>query len=504
MESAILGLRLGLFVVFAVSGAAKAVNRRGTRTAAADLGVPAQFAVVAGVVLPSLELAIAALLLPVATARLAAGIGAATLLVFTVVLGVNLARGRRPACNCFGALSRKPISGRSVARNVLLVAAAVAVALSDGGSSVPRSLADASGLELLVGAVLAALTAIVAAQGWAVFHLLRQHGQLLLRVEELEQHPTLEAPARPVPVQAQVDGLPVGTNAPEFALPGLHGEMMTLAALRATGRPVLLLFSDPGCGPCTTLAPDIARWQREHADVLRVVLVSAGPVDKNRAKAAEHGLAEVLLDPDVAVATAYRFNGTPGAVLVDIRGQIASPVVSGAPAITSLVERLTRRVPVQLSAGASDHNLHHEHVPPLEGLPIGAPAPEFRLPTIGGGEAALSEFRGREIVVLFWNPRCGFCENMLPDLLRWEEGDARPGRPELLVVTSGDEAANAVQGFTSTVLLDAAGSVMASYRAHGTPMAVRVDRNGRINSPLGIGAPGVIALLDSEPVEESA
>jgi peroxiredoxin len=503
VDTWVLGLRLGLAVVFAVTAGAKSFNRPRTRTAGIELGVPAAAASLVAVGLPPLELAVAALLVPVATARWAASAAALMLLVFTGLLAVNLFRGRRPSCHCFGVLSDKPISGTSVARNMVLLGAAAAIAASNGGASAAHRLASATGAQLVVGVMLGVLSVVAVAQTWAVWSLVRRHGQLLLRVEQLEQlvNPGVAIP--PTPAQVQLDGLPVGTAAPEFSLQGLHGELMTLAALRAGGKPVLLVFSDPGCGPCTTLAPDLARWQRERADRLRVVLVSAGPVDKNRAKAAEHGLADVLLDPDVAVASAFRFNGTPGAVLVDIRGQIASPIVSGAPAIVNLVERVTAGVPIQLSAGPSEHDHRHEHVV-AQGLPVGTPAPEFRLPTVGGGEAALSEFGGRDVVVLFWNPRCGFCERLLPELLQWEQATESSVRPELLVVTTGDEAANAAQGLTSTVLLDAASSVMNSYQVAGTPIAVRVGADGLIKSPLGIGAPGVTALLNSERLEESA
>ncbi len=33
----------------------------------------------------------------------------------------------------------------------------------------------------------------------------------------------------------------------------------------------------------------------------------------------------------------------------------------------------------------------------------------------------LEDFRGEETMVLFWNPGCGFCQQMLPDLKAWEE-----------------------------------------------------------------------------------
>src|SRR5262245_37996187 len=55
-------------------------------------------------------------------------------------------------------------------------------------------------------------------------------------------------------------GLSVGTLAPAFALTGLDERMLTLEALRAAGKPVLLTFIDPNCGPCDALLPELAQW----------------------------------------------------------------------------------------------------------------------------------------------------------------------------------------------------------------------------------------------------
>ena len=76
---------------------------------------------------------------------------------------------------------------------------------------------------------------------------------------------------------AQCGGPRPGGGAPGFQLPNLAGRLHTLDSLRAGGRPVLLLFSDPGCGPCTKLAPEVARWQRDHADELTVAVIEHPP-----------------------------------------------------------------------------------------------------------------------------------------------------------------------------------------------------------------------------------
>src|SRR2546422_7143520 len=50
------------------------------------------------------------------------------------------------------------------------------------------------------------------------------------------------------------------------------------------------------------------------------------------------------------------------------------------------------------------------------GLPLGSPAPAFELPDLAGGRKSLSDFRGRKLLLIFFNPRCGFCTRMASDL----------------------------------------------------------------------------------------
>ncbi|MBV9453556.1 MAG: redoxin domain-containing protein, partial [Rubrobacter sp.] len=52
-------------------------------------------------------------------------------------------------------------------------------------------------------------------------------------------------------------GLPVGAAAPAFSLSGLYGEKLTVESLRSSGKPVMLLFTDPNCGSCNALLPEI-------------------------------------------------------------------------------------------------------------------------------------------------------------------------------------------------------------------------------------------------------
>ena len=163
------------------------------------------------------------------------------------------------------------------------------------------------------------------------------HGRALVRLDELEP----EQGARPA----------IGDQAPEFALPDLGGELLTLGDLRAPGLPVLILFSHPACAPCAALLPEVGTWQRERDHELLVALVSSGDVEDDRARAAEHGLTWVLHDDDGAVASAYGASGTPMAVVVDTEGRIASDLVVGAEAILGLVSRIVDRETEEVLVG---------------------------------------------------------------------------------------------------------------------------------------------------------
>src|SRR5438046_2178142 len=92
------------------------------------------------------------------------------------------------------------------------------------------------------GVVLVPLADVAGARGLLV-QMLRQQGRLLLRLEALEERMAAAGTADSVaPAQATPPaGLPVGSVAPAFALPGLNGETLTLDFLRAGGKPVLLL-----------------------------------------------------------------------------------------------------------------------------------------------------------------------------------------------------------------------------------------------------------------------
>ena len=209
---------------------------------------------------------------------------------------------------------------------------------------------------------------------------------------------------------------------------------------------------------------------------MSIVLVSDGTADEVSAEAAEHELANVLLDDGHATYEAYEANGTPSAVVIAPDRTIGSWVVAGSEWIERLVE--------QTAAGDDDE---------AEGLPVGAEIPSVELPSLEGEAVALSSLRGNDALVLFWNPDCGFCRSMHDDLLAWE-ASPNGGAPRLVVVSSGDAESTRAEGFASLVLLDESFEAGSAFGANGTPMAVLVGADGRIASDVVAGADAVMEL----------
>lgn len=512
MGTALLVARLLLALIFVVAGLAKLADRAGSRQAVSDFGLPVALAAPLGVLLPLAELAVAAALVPAATAWWGALGALALLLAFVAAISVSLARGRRPDCHCFGQLHSAPAGWGTLARNGALAAVAGFVVWAghkDAGPGVAGWLGDLSAAQLAGIVAGLVLLALVVAQWWFLVHLLRQNGRLLVRLEGLE---AALAPGAVASVSSsnggqRVAGLPVGASAPTFSLPGLRGETLTLQSLRTAGeKPVMLLFTDPNCGPCAAMLPEIGRWQNEHSEWLTIPLVSRGRPEENRVETTEHGVTNVLLQEDGEVARAYGAPGTPSAVLVRPDGTIGSPVAAGAEAIRALLayavaKRTRPPMPLPTAHAGPCPNCgkaqpaagHPEAQAAQRGPKVGEPVPELKLPDLSGNIVALAGLEGSGTLVLFWNPACGFCQRMLPDLKDWETNPPA-GAPGLLVVSAGTMEANRAMGLRSTVVLDQNFELGRALGASGTPSAILIDAGGKIASGVAVGAPAVLEL----------
>jgi peroxiredoxin len=425
--------------------------------------------------------------MPVASGWWGAVAALALLGVFTTGIAASLIAGRRPDCHCFGQLYSAPIGWGTLVRNGIMIAlAAFVISQGEAGASVTavaRSAASAGGT-MWLSAALAVALAVLCIETWMLIEVVRQQGRILLRLDALESRPGMPDAAA---AAASRPGLPVGQAAPAFTLPGLYGETLTLDALRARGKPLLLLFTDPNCGPCEALVPDLARWQKAYESIATLAVVSRGKAEENRAKLGAQGLSLVLLQKDREVSLSYRAAGTPSAVLLHPDGTIASTLAQGAEQIQALVAQFAAPAPASNGNGAAA---------PAEAKQ-GEPVPALKLPDLTGKTVDLAGFRGKDTMLLFWNPGCGFCQQMVEDVKALEARTKTKG-PKVVLVSTGTVEANRAHGFRSPVLLDQSFAAGRALGVSGTPSAVLVDTEGKVASGIAVGKPAVLDLASRE------
>jgi peroxiredoxin len=353
--------------------------------------------------------------------------------------------------------------------------------------------------------------------GWLGWQLLRQNGRLLLRLDELEKRLNeLEFGKGEQPA-----ALPVGSEAPAFELPDLAGEAHTLAQYR--GQALMLIFFNPACGFCRELAPklkDKTENEKQKAQIRQsrtggrpdeplVLIISTGEVETNRALFGERELAgTVLLQKTSEVAAAYQANGTPSGYLITAEGRIASGLAMGAEALLELaegkVETRNQKAGIDKAAGNgvgrearfSNRSLARSKLK-RDGLRAGTVAPEFRLPRLDGrGELALSDLRGRRVLLVFSSPTCGPCLELSP---HFEKFHRMHPELEVVMISKGEPKENRAkvkeQGLTLTIVLQQQWEISRKYAMFATPIAYLIDEQGVIAHDVAVGTDAILALL---------
>lgn len=220
-----------------------------------------------------------------------------------------------------------------------------------------------------------AVAVLALGSGFTVM-LLRQQGRMLIRLEALERelvvwrlqggHESVSSRGvlgDPVPQAKQPqelslaksrinrNGLPRGSAAPAFSLPRADGKGVVSLSDYA-GRPMLLVFASPECGPCDMAMSRLARLPPEAVGP-NVVVVGRGTPEANLAKVREHQPPfPVVLQEGWEVSRAYGTFTLPSACLVDAAGKVSSDLVVGPDAIVAMAEVLceTSQLPASASA----------------------------------------------------------------------------------------------------------------------------------------------------------
>ncbi|MEX1994829.1 MAG: TlpA disulfide reductase family protein [Steroidobacteraceae bacterium] len=116
----------------------------------------------------------------------------------------------------------------------------------------------------------------------------------------------------------------------------------------------------------------------------------------------------------------------------------------------------------------------------------GAPAaaPEFRLASRAGGEIALSQLRGRVVMINFWASWCGPCRQEFPALDEMYR-KYKPMGFTMIGINVESEKSDAerflgMRPVSFPILFDPDNKVSGDYGVSAMPTTVLVDRQGRL------------------------
>ena len=220
---------------------------------------------------------------------------------------------------------------------------------------------------------------------------------------------------------------------------------------------------------------------------------------ENVAKAQEHGVRDVLVQADREARGGVWREWHSERGLVSGRGGSASALALGSLAITELVESAT-------APGIDVVRILADPLPPApqrlpakpSGLAVGDKVPAFEWVALDGRTVSLSAFREGSVALVFWNPRCGFCAQLLGELVAWERSEAHSG-PRLVVISTGTGDENRALGLRSPIILEHGFDTGQLFGATGTPSAVRIGSDGRVATPVATGGAAVLELLSADP-----
>jgi peroxiredoxin len=167
-----------------------------------------------------------------------------------------------------------------------------------------------------------------------------------------------------------------------------------------------------------------------------------------------------------------------------MRGSIVSSGAGGLPMNRNGVVVGTIAILTVLAAGCGGPADDVEAAPtPTFGFAAGpVDAPDFRLPSVTGDEIALSDAKGKVLLIDFWATWCAPCVEEIP-MLQELHRKYRDRGFEILAIA--EEEATVLQDFVREHGIDypnlvGTADVASAYHVLGLPSAFLVDREGRI------------------------
>jgi hypothetical protein len=327
MPSALLLPVLTCAVVLLVSGVAKLRAPETVDAAFTSLDVPkALDTAFVRRLSPWVEVALGAWLL-LATGSALVVVATLTLVLFVAYLVLVARAVGRPEpvdCGCFGALGDSTVTRVTVWRNgALVLCALLAVVAGLQGVGLIGAVVTGDALPWIAMAALTAAVAVLVAY----------------------RAPTPASAATDAGPRLDADGNYERRQTPQAAMLTQEGRLVLLSYETARAAH-LLVFLNPGCGPCGRIGPDLGEW----AELLAPVVVRAVVTAQPESVAAMPYLAGHAWYDPFSIARAAFGVSTPAAVLLGTDGMLAGGPVQGEDDIRAFVAEAAEHLREALEA----------------------------------------------------------------------------------------------------------------------------------------------------------
>jgi peroxiredoxin len=206
------------------------------------------------------------------------------------------------------------------------------------------------------------------------------------------------------------------------------------------------------------------------------------------------GKSTLIRNGALAAVAVFVLVGAPGRSLGHLSGEdvallVLSLVAATGGGVAAALWRANRRL---RAASASRRR------PLVEGLPVGAPAPDLSLLTLEGDAVSLHQLIAAErpAALVQVSPKCAPCRDLLPELSRWQHSLAHG--ISVIPVSSGeleDNRAFAAEYGLQTLYVDVGEQLPSAFRVRPTPSAVLIDERARIAAAPAAGAVAIEALI---------
>lgn len=162
--------------------------------------------------------------------------------------------------------------------------------------------------------------------------------------------------------------------------------------------------------------------------------------------------------------------------------------------------QIMRRIEIlELASRDGGREIERENLSnPNDGLPIGAPAPDFALPDTNGRNVSFENLLARTKPLLFFfvSPTCNPCAALLPEIETWR--NEFKDEVNFVFISSG-KAVDNLEKFAgenlTRILLQKNKEVSAMFGAQWTPTALLVNSDGTIGSYIAAGDKAIRELI---------